>query len=131
MGEKPVDTERAELRSKIGQRLRALRLETGKSQKQLAQELGVTYQQLHKYEHGTNQIPSTQIFRLCELLGCSADYLVGRTDSQDHVLATERHRRVMETARLMRALPEEQQAVVYSVARALKGGPPEAEPTPG
>lgn len=38
----------------IGQQIRAKRKSKGMTQQQLADEIGVTFQQVQKYEHGTN-----------------------------------------------------------------------------
>ena len=40
----------------IGQQLKMLRISNKMSQKALAEKLGVTYQQVQKYEMGTNRI---------------------------------------------------------------------------
>jgi transcriptional regulator with XRE-family HTH domain len=41
---------------KIGQRLRAIRLEVGWSQGRLGDEVGMTFQQIQKYENATNRV---------------------------------------------------------------------------
>ena len=41
---------------KLGQRVRSRRLEIGMSQERLAELLGVTFQQVQKYEEGANRI---------------------------------------------------------------------------
>jgi len=40
----------------IGQKIRALRLERGLSQSGLAEGIGLTFQQVQKYEKGTNRV---------------------------------------------------------------------------
>lgn len=47
---------------KIGQRVRARRLEIGMSQEKLADLLGVTFQQVQKYEKGVNRIAASRLF---------------------------------------------------------------------
>jgi transcriptional regulator with XRE-family HTH domain len=44
----------------VGARLRAARLEAGKSQTQVAEALGVTFQQLQKYERARTACPQAR-----------------------------------------------------------------------
>ncbi len=46
---------------KIGQRVRTRRLEIGMSQERLAELLGVTFQQVQKYEKGVNRIAASRL----------------------------------------------------------------------
>jgi len=51
----------------VGARLRAARLEAGKNQTQVAEALGVTFQQVQKYERGTNRISAGTLHELSRL----------------------------------------------------------------
>jgi len=53
----------------IGQRLRSRRLELGISQTGLADAMGVTFQQVQKYEKGTNRISPSRLMMASSLLG--------------------------------------------------------------
>jgi len=53
---------------KVGARIKLLRLERGLSQEQLGDALGLTFQQIQKYEKGTNAVASTRIPLLCKIL---------------------------------------------------------------
>jgi transcriptional regulator with XRE-family HTH domain len=46
---------------KLGQRVRARRMEIGMSQERLAELLGVTFQQVQKYEKGVNRIAASRL----------------------------------------------------------------------
>ncbi len=46
---------------KLGQRVRTRRLEIGMSQEKLAELLGVTFQQVQKYEKGVNRIAASRL----------------------------------------------------------------------
>ena len=81
----------------IGDNIRKLRLDkTSLSQAQLGQKVGVTFQQIQKYERGANRISMSRGVELCEALGCSyGDLLEGtanaigrnqRTDDPIHKL---------------------------------------------
>src|SRR5947209_16177532 len=52
----------------IGQKLRALRLDRGLSQGDLASEIGVTFQQLQKYEKGANRVSAGRLMRIAAAL---------------------------------------------------------------
>ena len=52
----------------IGQKLRALRLDRGLSQSALADMIGVTFQQLQKYESGANRISAGRLARAAAAL---------------------------------------------------------------
>jgi len=52
----------------IGTRLRLRRLALGLSQGSLARSLGVTFQQIQKYERGTNRIFASRLFHLARVL---------------------------------------------------------------
>ena len=53
---------------KIGQRVRSRRLEIGMSQERLADLLGVTFQQVQKYEKGVNRIAASRLFDIANAL---------------------------------------------------------------
>lgn len=61
-------------------RLKELRKETGKKQDELAARLGVTRQAISRYEKGERDLDTDTIRRLCEIFGCTSDYLLGLSD---------------------------------------------------
>jgi transcriptional regulator with XRE-family HTH domain len=52
----------------VGRRIRARRLECWLSQQELAQGLGVSFQQVQKYEKGTNRVSAGRLLAICNLL---------------------------------------------------------------
>ena len=52
----------------VGRRVRSFRLQKGLSQEKLADQLGVTFQQVQKYEKGTNRIAAGRLQRIAEIL---------------------------------------------------------------
>ena len=66
---------------KVGRLLRERRLELGISQERLGALLGVTYQQVQKYERGTNRIGSSRLQDLCRILGVRASYFIDEPDT--------------------------------------------------
>lgn len=57
---------------KVGQRVRSRRLEIGMSQERLAELLGVTFQQVQKYEKGVNRIAVGRLLDIANALEISA-----------------------------------------------------------
>lgn len=61
----------------IGARLRAFRIQRKLTQGDVGKHLGVTFQQIQKYERGDNRIRGSRITQLCELLHIKAEQLLG------------------------------------------------------
>lgn len=53
----------------VGGRVRMQRLLVGMTQTQLADTLGLTFQQVQKYEKGTNRISSSKLYEISGVLG--------------------------------------------------------------
>lgn len=62
-------------------RIRELRQARGWTQAQLGARVGMVKTTISGYEKGDHQIDPAMIFKLCDLFGCTADYLLGRSDS--------------------------------------------------
>ena len=60
-------------------RIRELRIDRGLKQADLAGLLNCTTATVSKYELGQREIDAPTILRLCEIFGCTADYLLGRS----------------------------------------------------
>jgi transcriptional regulator with XRE-family HTH domain len=61
----------------IGERIRARRNQIQMSQDELGQALGVSFQQIQKYEKGVNRLSSGRLVELAATLQCSAADLIG------------------------------------------------------
>jgi transcriptional regulator with XRE-family HTH domain len=61
----------ADAESVIGERIRLRRIQVGMSQDQLGKALGVTFQQIQKYEKGANRVSAGRIVKIAEALECS------------------------------------------------------------
>ena len=70
-------------------RIRALRLENGMKQSDLAALLNTKPQTVSRYEKGDRGLDVETILRLCEIFGCTADYLLGRSRLQEPGLSDE------------------------------------------
>jgi transcriptional regulator with XRE-family HTH domain len=60
----------------IGAKVRELRLAHGLSQAALAKRVSLTFQQIQKYETGSNRISASMLIRICEELAVSAGHLL-------------------------------------------------------
>ena len=52
----------------IGARMRDRRADLGLSQAALAQKLGLSFQQVQKYESGVNRVSAARLFEICKAL---------------------------------------------------------------
>jgi transcriptional regulator with XRE-family HTH domain len=59
---------RRKIDQKVGRNLRVIRSAKGFSQQKLSSEIGLTFQQLQKYESGTNRISASVLFHLSQIL---------------------------------------------------------------
>ena len=57
----------------IGKRLRKMRKMRNLTQEDLAERLGVTFQQIQKYENGKNRIPFARAYEISNFLGVDLD----------------------------------------------------------
>ena len=96
---------------KIGAVVRMRRVKLEMSQGELGRALGVTFQQIQKYEQGANSIASTRIADLCRALEITPNELFGvsgRMDDQFSQLGTWGMRTAL---KLQELLPAGRQAV--------------------
>ena len=61
---------------KVGRRLKQRRTLLGMSQERLGDHLGITYQQIQKYERGTNRIGSSRLYEICRVLDVPSSYFI-------------------------------------------------------
>src|SRR5712671_5314779 len=68
----------AELEVQIGERIRSRRIRGGVSQENLGKPLGITFQQIQKYEKGTNRVSAGRLLKIAEVLECDVvDFFEG------------------------------------------------------
>jgi transcriptional regulator with XRE-family HTH domain len=60
----------------LGERIRHRRRELGLSQSALGGKLGITFQQIQKYENGTNRVSATMLVKLSDALAMSVSELL-------------------------------------------------------
>lgn len=69
-----VDTSIGPMDAHVGSRICARRRLLQLSQKEMADSLGITFQQVQKYEKGVNRIGAGRLFNIAQLLGVDVDY---------------------------------------------------------
>jgi transcriptional regulator with XRE-family HTH domain len=67
----------------VGRNVRVWRMAKGLSQAQLARRIGVTFQQLQKYEVGANRIGTARLIKIAEVLGVPISTLFEGTNAAD------------------------------------------------
>ena len=72
----------------VGERIRLRRTERGLTQEQLAEALGVSYQQIQKYETGANRISAGRIFQISRKLDVTVGYFFEGLDTDQEGPAT-------------------------------------------
>ena len=58
----------------VGSRLRVRRLGLGMSQTKLGQAIGVTFQQVQKYENGANRVGASNLYKMARALGIDVGF---------------------------------------------------------
>ena len=70
----PRAESRLSINQLIGARIREKRIMLGLSQRELADQLGVTFQQIYKYERGVNGLSAGQIYEIAREWGTPVEY---------------------------------------------------------
>jgi len=97
----------SELDIEIGQRLRRARLSKGLTQQALAKKVGISFQQIQKYENGSNRISSSRLLVVVGTLSVPITYFfdeLGGPDFEPEV--NELPDRVMRVARMLNDMPD-------------------------
>lgn len=61
-------------------RMRDLREDHDKTQREIAELLGTSQTMYARYERGANELPIRHLLKLCDYYGVSADFFLGRSD---------------------------------------------------
>ena len=104
----------------VGARVRERRIMLGLTQQQLADLIGVTYQQAHKYERAINRVSAGRLFEIAHVLSVPVSYFFdGLKQDGDHAVSP-RERMCLELARNFAQIPNERhQEALSQLARVL------------
>ncbi len=72
----------------IGSRIKLRRHILGLSQKQLGQRLGLTFQQIQKYEKGVNRVGASRLWDVSRVLGVSMDFFFLNADDKKNAFSS-------------------------------------------
>lgn len=104
----------------IGKKIFALRLYKGMSRQQLGSMIGVTHQQLQKYEKGTNRISIGRLILISKALGKSLDYFYSDLDTPQEVTLTQHQRMCIEVSRnFMKINSTKHQSAINELVKSL------------
>jgi transcriptional regulator with XRE-family HTH domain len=102
----------------VAARVRARRITLGLTQHDLASRIGVTYQQLHKYETARNRMTAGRLLEIARALNVAPSYFFEGLQEPE-APSTERHRRALELAKTAASLEEQHLALLNDITRAL------------
>jgi transcriptional regulator with XRE-family HTH domain len=104
----------------VGARIRERRIMLGLSQQQMADLIGVTYQQAHKYERGINRISAGRLYEIAQVLSVPVGYFFEGLENHRGPILTARQRMCLELARNFSSISDERhQEALSQLARAL------------
>jgi transcriptional regulator with XRE-family HTH domain len=106
----------------VGSRIRERRIMLGLTQQQLAEMIGVTYQQAHKYERGINRVSAGRLYEIARVLNAPITYFYDGVGDEVPRPAAPHQRMLLEIARNFAEIQNEKhQEAVSQLARALAG----------
>ncbi len=116
----------------VGARMRERRIMLGLTQQQMAELIGVTYQQAHKYEKGINRVAAGRLSAIAKALGVEIGFFFERAEADHSGFKPSTQQRLMlELARSFVALPSRRhQEAICNLARVLAQSDPIDEPDP-
>jgi transcriptional regulator with XRE-family HTH domain len=106
----------------VSSRIRERRVMFGLTQQQLGEMIGVTYQQVHKYERGKSRVTAGQLFEIARLLDAPITFFYEGLEQEAPRTVAPHQRMVLEIARNFAEIPNEQhQEALSQLTRVLAG----------
>jgi transcriptional regulator with XRE-family HTH domain len=107
----------------VGKRIRHRRWMVGMTQQQLADKVGIKFQQIQKYETGMNRVSASRLWDIAEALGVGINFFFeGIDDSRAETKAEGdflADKEALELVRSYYAIPEAQRRRLFDLARVL------------
>jgi len=111
----------------VGKRVRHRRWLIGMTQQQLAQQVGIKFQQIQKYETGANRISASRLWDIAEALDVPVSFFFeGLEDSQKDASDKKSvpadlmgDKEALDLVRSYYAIPENQRRRLFELARVL------------
>ena len=109
----------------VGKRVRHRRWMVGMTQQQLAEKVGIKFQQIQKYETGMNRISASRLWDISEALGVPISFFFeglersGGTEGETVPTDFMADKEALELVRSYYAIPETQRRRLFELARVL------------
>lgn len=107
----------------VGKRVRHRRWMVGMTQQQLADKVGIKFQQIQKYETGMNRVSASRLWDIADAMGVTISFFFeGLSDSTEAKAAggdMMADKEAMELVRSYYAIPEAQRRRLFDLARVL------------
>jgi transcriptional regulator with XRE-family HTH domain len=107
----------------VGKRIRQRRWMIGMTQQQLADKVGIKFQQIQKYETGMNRVSASRLWDIADALGVAVSFFfegmegqAADTETTPDILAD---KEAMLLVRSYYAIPEAQRRRLFELARVL------------
>ncbi|MDG1288254.1 MAG: helix-turn-helix transcriptional regulator [Lentibacter sp.] len=111
----------------VGKRVRHRRWLVGMTQQQLAEKVGIKFQQIQKYETGANRVSASRLWDISEVLDVPVSFFFEGLDVDQAAVAKEERmpsdlmgdKEAMELIRSYYSIPENQRKRLFDLARVL------------
>lgn len=111
----------------VGKRIRHRRWMIGMTQQQLAEQVGIKFQQIQKYETGMNRVSASRLWDIAQSLSVPVAFFFDGIDSEQAEMATVgdmpndllADKEALELVRSYYAIPEDQRRQLFELARVL------------
>ena len=106
----------------VGKRIRHRRWMVGMTQQQLAERVGIKFQQIQKYETGMNRVSASRLFEISNTLDVSVSHFFEGLGDAEPVASEQdmlSDKEAMELVRSYYAIPEAQRKRLFDLARVL------------
>ena len=114
----------------VGKRIRQRRWLTGMTQQQLAQKVGIKFQQIQKYETGANRVSASRLWDIADALDVPVSFFFEGIETEESAEATTDvsgkvpadimgDKEALDLVRSYYAIPENQRRRLFELARVL------------
>jgi transcriptional regulator with XRE-family HTH domain len=111
----------------VGKRVRHRRWLVGMTQQQLAEKVGIKFQQIQKYETGANRVSASRLWDISEVLDVPVSFFFEGLDVEQAAVAKEERmpsdlmgdKEAMELIRSYYSIPENQRKRLFDLARVV------------
>jgi len=113
----------------VGKRIRHRRWLVGMTQQQLAEKVGIKFQQIQKYETGMNRVSASRLWDIAAALSVPVSFFFEGLSDANHVAEADyqsdvpvdilKDKEALELVRSYYAIPETQRRRLFELARVL------------